>query len=337
MSFVTKLNRQTTKPETGPHQQGVAAVGPQSLARGLQSLAQGRPGGEMGVDAQCVGHPTILLPEWGGSNFVKQLKKTEAYTKSLTPSQGQGVATGMEQLDAGAQLGAAGPVGGNLVRLIKHEKLEPVGEAATTGVRSHDGLRSWSDMQQGGKRKLSDHLHGGSHSKRHRAQSDSDSDSDGSCSSQLGAEQETLLSELLEDSAPDSTLGQDRSHWKTWVAACAEAGISPTVTRSKTLRSTSQRRKEMRKLAYVVWVVHKNMLPRRKRDPAAKPVSAYQVYLGVRRIHERRGFQMVDSHMTVMMVKAMNNGEIPPPGCHGRAALLQSRNANRQEFVLGRK
>ena len=30
-------------------------------------------------------------------------------------------------------------------------------------------------------------------------------------------------------------------------------------------------------------------------------------------------------------------GEIPPPGCHSNAALHQSRNANRQEFVLGRK
>ena len=159
-------------------------------------------------------------------------------------------------------------------------------------------------MQHGGKRKWGDHLVGGSHLKRHRTQSGSDSDSDESCSSQLGAEQETLLSELLEDSAPGSTLGQDKFHWKTWVAACAEAGISPT--RCKPLRSTSQRRKEMRKLAYVVWVVHKNMLPRSKRDPAAKPASAYQVYLGVRRIHERRGYHMVDSHMAVMMVKATN-------------------------------
>ena len=33
-------------------------------------------------------------------------------------------------------------------------------------------------------------------------------------------------------------------------------------------------------------------------------------------------------------VGAMGAGEIPPPRCHGRAALLKSRNANRQEFVL---
>jgi len=36
-------------------------------------------------------------------------------------------------------------------------------------------------------------------------------------------------------------------------------------------------------------------------------------------------------------VGVMGAGEIPPPRCHGGAALLKARNANRQEFVLGRK
>ena len=36
-------------------------------------------------------------------------------------------------------------------------------------------------------------------------------------------------------------------------------------------------------------------------------------------------------------VGVMGAGEIPPPRCHGKAALPQSRNANRQEFVLCRK
>ena len=60
----------------------------------------------VGSDAQCVGHPTILLPEEEGTNFVKRLKRTEAYTESLAVSQGQNVATEVRQLGAGAQLGA---------------------------------------------------------------------------------------------------------------------------------------------------------------------------------------------------------------------------------------
>ena len=64
------------------------------------------------------------------------------------------------------------------------------------------------------------------------------------------------------------------------------------------------------------------MLPRSKQDPAAKPASAYQVYLGVRRIHERRGYQMVDSHMTVMMVKAMNKRFVMK---HGYQSLTKKR------------
>ena len=115
------------------------------LARGLQSLAEGLPGGGMGVGAQCVGHPTVLLPEGAGTNFVTRLKKAEAYAESLVSSQGQLVATEMEQLGAEAQLGGpvhSGPVGGNLVRLIKQEKLEPLRETVTTGVRGHGGLPS---------------------------------------------------------------------------------------------------------------------------------------------------------------------------------------------------
>ena len=210
----------------------------------------------MGRGAQCVGHPTILLPVQEGTNFVKQLKKADASAKSLVLSQGQLVANEIKQLSAATALGGCvpqAPLGGNLVRLIKQEKLEPSVVTVAPGVGGCVGLLPWTDMQQGGKRKWGAHLEGGSHVKRHRVQSGSDSDSDGSCSSQLGADQENLLSELLEDSAPDSTLGQDRSHWKMWVAACAEVGISPV--RSRPLRSTSQRRKEMRKLAYVVWVV----------------------------------------------------------------------------------
>ena len=118
MSFVTKLKRQMTEAETGPQQQGVAAVGPQSLARGFQGLAQGQTGGGVARGAQFVVHPTILLPEEEGTNFVKRLKRTEAYTESLAVSQGQNVATEVRQLGAGAQLGAlvhAGPVGGNPV------------------------------------------------------------------------------------------------------------------------------------------------------------------------------------------------------------------------------
>ena len=76
------------KPETGPQQQGVAAVRPQSLAGGFQSPAQGQPGGLMGVGAQGVVHPTILPQVGEGTNFVKRLKRTEAYTESLAMSQG---------------------------------------------------------------------------------------------------------------------------------------------------------------------------------------------------------------------------------------------------------
>ena len=174
MSFVTKLKRQMAKPETGPQQQYVAAVRLQSLAGGFQSPAQGQPGGMMGVSAQGVVHPAIIPPVGEGTNFVKRLKRVEAFTESLLVSQGQGVATETQQPGGVAQLVApvhSGPVGGNLVKLIKQEKLEPLQDVVPTLVRHHGGLPSWSEMQQGGKPGWSDHLEGGSRSKRRQAQS----------------------------------------------------------------------------------------------------------------------------------------------------------------------
>lgn len=134
--------------------------------------------------------------------------------------------------------------------------------------------------------------------------SDSGSCGSTSASSSLDCEQEAKLAELLRDSAPDSTLTQDNSHVRTWTAACKIVGMHPW--RLKSLRSSKQRRKEMRKLAYATWVVHLNMKPRCKKDVAAKPDSAYQVYLGMRREHERRGYQMADGKFVLMAMKSMN-------------------------------
>ena len=50
---------------------------------------------------------------------------------------------------------------------------------------------------------------------------------DSDLSSGLDEAQDQELDELLEDCAPDGTIKQDKSHWKSWCAGCAAAGISP--------------------------------------------------------------------------------------------------------------
>lgn len=144
----------------------------------------------------------------------------------------------------------------------------------------------------------------GSYRSRMRSMSSDEDDGDSSPESDLDELQEAEISDLLRDSAPDSTLLQDDSHVRTWTSACKQVGINPW--RLKPLRTSKQRRREMKKLAYATWIVHKNMRPRCKKDPAAKPDSAYQVYLGMRREHERLGYTMADGKFVIMAIKSMN-------------------------------
>ena len=58
-------------------------------------------------------------------------------------------------------------------------------------------------------------------------------------------------------------------------------------------------------MAYVTWLVNQDMKPRRKSDPAAKPSSAYQVYLGAKRVHKRKGYVMEHGELVVIAMKAI--------------------------------
>ena len=93
------------------------------------------------------------------------------------------------------------------------------------------------------------------------APSGSDSSSGmNSGSSGLDECQEHELTHLLQDTAPDSTIKQDASHWKSWCKGCEKARISPW--RIKRITSAKGKRKERRKLAYATWMVHTMMKPR---------------------------------------------------------------------------
>ena len=146
----------------------------------------------------------------------------------------------------------------------------------------------------------------------------SDDDDDGS--SGLNSDQGRVVNELLRDAAPDGTIRQDKSHWKTWCKACDEAKVSPW--RIKELKTEKQRRKERRKMAYVTWVINRNMKPRCKSDPAAKPSSSYQVYLGAKRVHKRQGYSMVSGDLVVLAMKAITKQFIKK---HGFRPLIKKR------------
>ena len=143
---------------------------------------------------------------------------------------------------------------------------------------------------------------------------------EGSSSDSLDPDQEAEVSSLLRESAPDGTLSQDDSHWRTWVAACNRVGVSPWRIKRRT--SPRTRRKEKRKMAYVLWMIHKHQAPRSKKDKAAKPSSAYQVYLGARRVHTREGYTMVEGDCVVQAMKTMNKRFIKK---YGYASMVTKR------------
>ena len=140
--------------------------------------------------------------------------------------------------------------------------------------------------------------------KRMKLEPCSDYSSEEELSSGLDEKQEAELDELMQDTSPDSTLRTDRSHWKSWCEASARVGVSPWVIKKP--KTAKARRKLRRQVVYTVWMVYRYMQPRSKKDPAAKPDSAYQVYLAARRVHRRAGYDMVGGELVVDGMKAMN-------------------------------
>ena len=174
--------------------------------------------------------------------------------------------------------------------------------------------------------------------KRRRIQAESSEDSGVSSDSESGldahAQQLAVVDALMQDSAPDGTLTQDNSHWKTWSSACRKVGISPL--RVKKRRTATQKRAERKKLAYVLWTLYNDMKPRSKADPAAKPSSAYQVFLGAKRVHERQGYTLMDGEMVPKVMKALTKQYIKK---FGYRALVKKRkepltNSMIQKFMM---
>ena len=64
------------------------------------------------------------------------------------------------------------------------------------------------------------------------------------------------------------------------------------------------------------------MKPRSKKDPAAKPSSSYQVYLGAKRVHKRKGYDMQDGELVVLTMKAITKRFIKK---YGFAPLVKKR------------
>ena len=110
----------------------------------------------------------------------------------------------------------------------------------------------------------------------HRPALSDDSDSD------LDEDDLRVVRAMLYQGVPDNTAKAELSAWKSWSEACERLG------RTK-WRGRRTGQKEHLKLGRIVLDIYEHMLPRRKSDPAAKPESAYKVYLSVKRLMRREG------------------------------------------------
>ena len=87
-------------------------------------------------------------------------------------------------------------------------------------------------------------------------------------------------------------------------------------------KSQRRRRKERRKLAYAFLACYKNCKPRCKKDPAAKPSSAYQIFLGAARVHKRNGYVLEPGDMVLQTMKSVTKRFIVK---HGYKSLVMKR------------
>jgi hypothetical protein len=113
---------------------------------------------------------------------------------------------------------------------------------------------------------------------RERPPLSSDSESD------LDDDSVALVRQALYQGIPANTVKAELSAWKSWSAACGRLHLSRW-------RGRKAGHKESLKLGRIVLDIYHHMRPRRRTDPAAKPESAYKVYLNVRRLMKREGYE----------------------------------------------
>ena len=145
---------------------------------------------------------------------------------------------------------------------------------------------------------------------RERPPLSSDSESD------LDDDSVALVRQALYQGIPANTVKAELSAWKSWSAACGRLHLSKW-------RGRKAGHKESLKLGRIVLDIYHHMRPRRRTDPAAKPESAYKVYLNVRRLMKREGYECPHLHLILAEQNRrchnQHHSSQRPAPCGGRA------------------
>ena len=129
------------------------------------------------------------------------------------------------------------------------------------------------------------------------------------------------MGELLEESAPVSTLVKDATAWKRWEALCADFGIPVWRPSAGTLTSDEVRREHLLFNAYNAKQCRVDCKPKRG-NKFPRPASALNSTLAVKRVLKRGGVTAVATPELTALLKGMLRQYVR---LHGPEALLPHR------------
>ena len=114
------------------------------------------------------------------------------------------------------------------------------------------------------------------------------------------------LVNLLQGHAPQTTRANEASNWKHWLAFCAHMNTSPWRDDAAANAGGEGHEREINVLALGLLYIYARMQPaKRSPNTPPKPASALAVLRGVRRLHKRMGYKMVDLTLVVRLAAAL--------------------------------
>lgn len=121
------------------------------------------------------------------------------------------------------------------------------------------------------------------------------------------------LMQILEQSAAKTTLANEKSNWKHWLAFCTHRNTAPWRRDTRGMAHADYD-KEVVVLSFALLYVYgrMNCKPGRKAPP--KPASALAVLRGIRRSHDRLGIVMADLRMVAKLADALNRDYVEKYG-----------------------
>ena len=134
----------------------------------------------------------------------------------------------------------------------------------------------------------------------------------------------SMVHAAVDGATPPRSLAQEDRKWSKWVVFCALLGTRPWREDRAALSGADTdgyERELILQVGFVLWV-YRDLKPRRKADPAAKPASARKYLTAVRAAHSRRNIQLPDAPCIARAMKGLTKQYVR---LHGSESLVPTR------------